>query len=541
MTMLAQQIADALQARRRGRLAARVRAQRRPRRQLRRRRRHARRRRAAAGDARALRRRARRLPVPAPRPETAPYLDALTEQQRQAVGSVADSTPLSDDQVPVIALGCTRATSRRAPRLDSLNELPAAFGEDTTVATTLLNSSDPKGCSRSRDHAGHPADARRSPGESVGQSQQIWGQTLAAGTVRPRRPARAAPTTCPAATGSTSRAGPPGALRPRRTTASRWRHAPSATSCSARCWRRRALVALPQPRRRPRWRASSTTSRRRTAALAVGRPTSTSADFDLTDGEDGYPTSDHDHPRARPVRRSDGGAVAQPGRRARLLRRPHGDSMYDNRVDHYINDRDWPNLETRLPRPADRDRHFGDALRTATLVDPNARLARARRSGGRQRGRRRPRAAPGASAARHDGQPLHAVVSRHDERRPTRSPPATPIRGCRASSRPDLLVDFDPHSLDSTARRSAPTRARRRRSGRGDAVRAPRLRPLSSAAERRHLGGRPHGPRLVGVRVSTSRKATSTARTPTSLGASAGVRRPAACADGLAADAATSA
>src|SRR6478735_7805818 len=60
--------------------------------------------------------------------ETAPYLDALTEGQRQAVGK-ALSTRWDDMAVPVVALGDEDAYPTQ-DELDSLNELTAAFGED---------------------------------------------------------------------------------------------------------------------------------------------------------------------------------------------------------------------------------------------------------------------------------------------------------------------------------------------------------------------------------------------------------------------------
>jgi len=374
--------------------------------------------------------------------ETAPYLDALTERQRQAIGS-ALSTRWDDMAVPVVALGDDEAYPTQ-DELDSLNELTAAFGEDPVVATTLLQQLGPHGVLEIQSTllANPPVGADGVTWESAGRAQQIWAHTLAAGTA-----------------GSDSGGG--GADH----VSAHWideleqageAHFDLAPGVGGGALGYQLLSPLLATDGHGSYFLNQVGTSMETFEHDFTEENGASpwnfythpGDFDLSHLEDGMP--DRDYPNGHdPFGGLMEGLSHNPDAARDFFTDPNGDSIYDNRVDHYLNDRDWSNFEDYSDRPGEIGT-LGDALQTATLVDPNADSASIMND-----------VVNAAGDPDHELHPelrsdvgtmvSHYMPSVFDTMNGDH--PITtgdPVPWLPGEQRPDLMVDFDPDSLKYT-------------------------------------------------------------------------------------------
>lgn len=110
-------------------------------------------------------------------------VDSLSTEQQQLLGqTIADKySSYSDDQAwqPWMYEG---EEPPSAEDIEGLNSLLAAYGEDSTVATSLLNDLGPEGMLHVQQTMLAAAPTLEDRTDVVGDSQQLWGQTLAAGT-----------------------------------------------------------------------------------------------------------------------------------------------------------------------------------------------------------------------------------------------------------------------------------------------------------------------------------------------------------------------
>ncbi|KQW48017.1 hypothetical protein ASC77_16620 [Nocardioides sp. Root1257] len=297
--------------------------------------------------------------------ETAPYLDALSDDQRQAVGS-ALSTRWDDMAVPVVATGDQDAYPTQA-ELDELNELTAAFGEDPVVATTLLDDLGPRGLLELQTTllANPPAGADPISWESAGEAQRIWGHTLAAATA-----------------GADS--GPGGVDHVSaewidQLNAAAQGHYDLAPGVIGNAYGYQVLSPLLAADGHSAYFLNEVGTGMEkfehdymddNGGASPWDSYTFPGELDLTHLKDGMP--DPDQPNGHdPFGGLMEGLSHNPVAAREFFNDPFGDSVYDNRVDHYLNDRDWSNFEDYGDRPSEIGT-LGDALTTATTVDPEA-------------------------------------------------------------------------------------------------------------------------------------------------------------------------
>ncbi|GAA1775371.1 hypothetical protein GCM10009795_021660 [Nocardioides hankookensis] len=298
--------------------------------------------------------------------ETAPYLDALSDDQRQAVGS-ALSTRWDDMAVPVVATGDADAYPTQA-EIDQLNQLTDAFGRDPVVATTLLDELGPRGVLEVQATllANPPGDADGISWQSAGHAQQTWSHVLAAGT--------------------SGADGGPGAVDH---VSSEWVHQLNQVGQApfelANGIGGNALgYQLLSPLLASDGQGSYFLNQVGTGMEKFEHDFADDnggaspwdhytypGDLDLTHlGDDGFP--DRDWPNGHdPFGGLMEGLSKNPEAAREFFSDPDGVSDYDDRVEHYMNDRDWSSYEDFGDRPSEIGT-LGDALTTATTVDPDA-------------------------------------------------------------------------------------------------------------------------------------------------------------------------
>lgn len=296
--------------------------------------------------------------------ETAPYLDALTEHQRQAVGS-ALATRWDDMAVPVVPLGDDEAYPTQ-DELDELNELTQAFGEDPVVATTLLNDVGPQGVLEIQSTllANPPGDATGVSWASAGQAQQAWGHVLAAGTSGSDTGGGGADHVSAEWIDNLEQAGE-----------AQFELAPGIGGGAVGYQLLSPLLATDG-------QGSYFLNQVGTSmenfehdftednGVSPWDHYTHPQDFNLSHLEDGMPDRDYSNGHD-PFGGLMEGLSKNPEAARDFFNDAAGDSRYDNRVDHYLNDREWSNLEPYSDRPSEIGT-LGDALKTATIVDPTA-------------------------------------------------------------------------------------------------------------------------------------------------------------------------
>jgi hypothetical protein len=294
--------------------------------------------------------------------QTAPYLDALSDDQREAVGH-ALSTRWDDMAVPVVATGDEDAYPTQ-DELDSLNELTGAFGEDPVVATALLDGVGPHGLLEIQATllANPPGGAEGVSWESAGQAQRVWAHVLAAGTSGSDAGAGSADHVSAEWIDQLEQAGEA--------------HFDLSPGIGGGALGYQMLSPLLATDGHSSYFLNQVGTSMETFEHDFMEEYDTTpwdyytqpSDFDLSHLEDGMP--DRDYPNGHdPFGGLMKGLSHNPEAARDFFNDAAGDSVYDNRVDHYLNDRDWSNLEAYSDRPSEIGT-LGDALTTATTVDP---------------------------------------------------------------------------------------------------------------------------------------------------------------------------
>lgn len=110
-------------------------------------------------------------------------LEALSTEQQQLLGqTIADKYSSYADGHPVDDWMFKGEEPPTADDIRTLNSLLAAYGDDDTVATSLLTELGPEGMLHVQQTMLAAVPPLGDDADVVGESQRLWGQTLAAGT-----------------------------------------------------------------------------------------------------------------------------------------------------------------------------------------------------------------------------------------------------------------------------------------------------------------------------------------------------------------------
>jgi hypothetical protein len=312
-------------------------------------------------------------------------LESLSTEQQQLLGqTIADKyASYSDDQSwqPWMYEG---EEPPSAEDIEGLNSLLAAYGDDSTVATALLDDLGPEGMLHVQQTMLAAAPTLQDDVDVVGESQRLWGQTLAAGTSGLDDGHSNNGSTGPAEhvsqawlDGLVDAAGkgsmPVDSFEIDDTySISMNGYAPSGYQLLGPLLRDDGhsshflnTIGDSMESYEKAFVAENGTSPWRGPMIDVRA-------LDLTDGapDDYLDLRDYDHATGYdPMGGLMEGLSHNPDAARDFLAGGDGD-----RVDYYMNEREWPHGEhTPYPDLPSEQRHFGDALVSATTVDPDAR------------------------------------------------------------------------------------------------------------------------------------------------------------------------